>query len=70
MTPKLTPDGYAQTKAKLESLEQRLADLESRTDLKPLHLAELRRSYKTMIRQYRREMKLYEAGRGQEAEKR
>jgi len=70
MTPKLTPDGYAQTKAKLESLERRLADLELRTDLKPLHLAELRRSYKTMIRQYRREMKLYEAGRGQEAEKR
>ncbi len=70
MTPKLTPDGYAQTKAKLESLERRLADLESRTDLKPLHLAEVRRSYQTMIRQYLREMKLYEAGRGQEAEKR
>jgi hypothetical protein len=70
MTPKLTPDGYAQTKAKLEGLERRLADLESRTDLKPLHLAEVRRSYETMIRQYRREMKLDEADRGQEAEKR
>ena len=70
MTPKLTPDGYAQTKAKLESLERRLADLASRTDLKPLHLAEVRRSYGTMIRQYRREMNLYEAGRGQGAEKR
>jgi len=70
MTPKLTPDGYAQTKAKLESLERRLADLELRTNLKPLHVAEVRRSYKTVIRQYRREIKLYEAGRGQEAEKR
>jgi hypothetical protein len=70
MTAKLTPDGYAQTKAKLENLERRLAELESRTDLKPLHLAEVRHSYKTMIRQYRREMKLYEAGRGQESEKR
>jgi hypothetical protein len=70
MTPKLTTDGYAQTKAKLESLERRLADFESRTDLKPLHRAEVQRSYETMIRQYRREMKLYEAGRGQEAEAR
>jgi hypothetical protein len=70
MTPKLTPDGYAQTKAKLERLERRLAELEGRTDLQPSHLAEVRRSYQTTIRQYRREMKLYEAGRGQEAEKR
>jgi hypothetical protein len=69
MTPMLTPEGYAQTKSKLENLERRLADLESRTDLKPLHLGEVRRSYKSMIRQYRREMKLYEAGRCQESEK-
>jgi hypothetical protein len=70
MTTKLTPDGCIQTKAKLENLERRLADLESRTDLKPLHLADVRQSYKDMIRQYRREITLDEAGRGQEAEKR
>jgi hypothetical protein len=69
MTPRLTDGGYAQTKAKLENLERRLADLESRADLKPLHLAQVRRSYKSMIRQYRREIKLYEAEKGQESEK-
>jgi hypothetical protein len=69
MIPRLTPGGYAQTKVKLEGLERRLADLEARTDLTPLHLAEVRRSYKTMIRQYRREMKLYEAEQCQESEK-
>jgi hypothetical protein len=61
MTTKLTPEGYDQTKTKLENLERRLADLESRTDLDPMHLADVRRSYKTMMRQYRREMMLYEA---------
>ena len=65
MTHYLTPEGYAQTKAKLESLQRRLADLETRTDLKPLHLAGVRGSYKTMIRQYRGELKLYEAERCQ-----
>jgi len=63
MIPRLTPGGYAQTKAKLESLVHRLANLESRVDLKPLHLAEVRRSYQSMIRQYRRELELYEAER-------
>jgi BMFP domain-containing protein YqiC len=52
MTHNLTSEGYAQTKAKLENLQRRLADLETRTDLKPLYLAGVRRSYKTMIRQY------------------
>lgn len=61
MTPHLTPAGYSQTKAKLAGLEKRLADVEKRTDLTPLHLAEVRRSYKRMIRRYRREIKLYEA---------
>jgi len=69
MIPRLTPGGYAQTKTKLENLERRLAGLESRADLKPLHLAEVRRSYKSMIRKYRREMKLYEVERCQESEK-
>ena len=69
MIPRLSPGGYAQTKAKLENLERRLADLLSRTDLKPPHLAEVRRSYESMIRKYRRELKLYEAERCQESEK-
>jgi hypothetical protein len=67
--PRLTPGGYAQTKAKLENLEHRLADVEARSDLKPMHLAEVRRSYRSMIRQYRREMKLYEAERCHDSEK-
>lgn len=69
MTNKLTPEGYAQTKTKLENLERRLADLQSRTDLTPPHLADVRRSYTSMIRQYRREIVLYEAEQSQQAEK-
>jgi hypothetical protein len=69
MTPRLTPGGYAQTKTKLENLERRLADLESRTGLNPVHRAEARRSYDSMIRQYRREMRLYEVERCHESEK-
>jgi len=69
MTPRLTPGGYAQTKAKLKNVEHRLVSLESRTDLNPLHLAEVRRSYESMIRKYRREISLYEVERCQESEK-
>jgi hypothetical protein len=61
MTPILSRAGYEQTKAKCADLEERLAGLARRTDLSPLHLAEVRRSYQTMIRKYRRELKLYEA---------
>ena len=61
MIPHLTPGGYAQTKTKLENLERRLTDLEARTDLSPLRRLEVRRLYESMIRQYRREMRLYEA---------
>ena len=71
MTPLLTLAGYVQTKAKLRDLEKRLAELEDRTDLKPSHLEEVRRSYERMIRQYRREINLYEAkpsGQGNKAE--
>ena len=61
MTPRLTPAGYSQTKAKLAALEKRLADVEERTDLSPCHATEVRRSYAGITRQYRREIKLYEA---------
>lgn len=61
MTETLTPEGYEQTKTKLVSLEQRLAALEKRSDLAPEHLASVRQSYKMMMREYLREIKLYEA---------
>jgi hypothetical protein len=61
MTEALTPEGYEQTKEKLADLERRLGEMEKRTDLDPEHLASVRRSYRTMMRQYLREIKLYEA---------
>ena len=61
MSADLDEVGYQQTKLKLKSLEQRLNSLEGRTDLDPAHLAETRRSYQEMMRQYAREIKLYEA---------
>ena len=61
MTEYLTPQGYEQTKAKLGNLERRLAQIEARTDLSPLHREQVVRSYREMMQQYRREIKLYEA---------
>jgi hypothetical protein len=57
----LTAEGYEQTKAKLHDLETRLAMIEQRNDLDPAHLASVRRSYKMMMREYLKEIKLYEA---------
>jgi F0F1-type ATP synthase membrane subunit b/b' len=61
MTESLTDAGYQQTKDKLARLQQRLAQLERRTDLTTQHHSEARRSYQEMISQYIREIKLYEA---------
>jgi polyhydroxyalkanoate synthesis regulator phasin len=61
MSTVLTQEGYEQTKRKLSRLEKRLADLDDRKDVSELHLAESRQSYSDMIRQYRREIKEYEA---------
>ena len=61
MTHKLNSAGYAQTKAKLASIEQRLERLVSRKDLSSQHQREAKRSCEQMISQYRREIKLYEA---------
>jgi hypothetical protein len=61
MTTRLTAAGYAGTKKKLAQLEARLETLLQRTDLEPLHRAEVERSYRDMIRQYRHDIKLYEA---------
>jgi hypothetical protein len=64
MRETLTPEGYQQTKEKLADLERRLGEIEKRTDLKPDHLASVRRSYKMIMREYLQEIKLYEAKHG------
>jgi hypothetical protein len=61
MTEMLTPEGYEQTKEKLADLERRLGEIDKRTDLDPEHLASVRRSYRTVMRELLREIKLYEA---------
>jgi hypothetical protein len=52
---------YLLAKEKLAQLEARLAALNARTDLNPVHRAEVKRSYEEMIRQYRHDLKLFEA---------
>jgi hypothetical protein len=61
MTEILTAAGYERTKEKLHDLETRLAEIEKRTDLDPEHLASVRRSYRMMMREFLRDIKLYEA---------
>jgi hypothetical protein len=61
MTSPLTDAGYLQTREKLAQMEERLAALQRRADLHPSHRAAAERSYRDMIRQYRRDLKLYEA---------
>jgi hypothetical protein len=61
MTTPSTHEGYLQTKDKLTRMETRLAELARRSDLDPAHKAEVERSYHEMMRQYRRDLKLYEA---------
>jgi hypothetical protein len=46
---------------KLANMEARLAALRSRGDLTSIHKQEVERSYLDMLRQYRRDIKLYEA---------
>jgi hypothetical protein len=61
MTPELDEAGYLQTKSKLADLLDRRSRIAPRTDLSPAHRGEVVRSSDRMIRQYRREIKLYEA---------
>jgi hypothetical protein len=68
MIEALTAEGYEQTKAKLRDLEFRLAEIEKRTDLRPRHRESVRRSYKMMMREFLREMKLYELKQGKKEE--
>lgn len=53
--------GYRNTIEKLAGLKIRLAEIKARTDLVPLHRELVIRSYHDMMRQYAREIKLYEA---------
>ncbi len=66
MTEILTTEGYEQTKEKLRDLETRLEQMEKRTDLDREHLASVRRSYKMMMREFLRDIKLYEAKQGKQ----
>ncbi len=60
MRETLTADGYEQTKDKLARLEQRLAEIEKRTDLGVEHFASVRRSYGMMMREYLQDITLFE----------
>ena len=61
MTANLSETGYLQTKRKLANLQRRLADIEAKTGAPPKHRAKVVRSYREMMQQYLREIKLYEA---------
>jgi len=65
MNEKLTTDGYEQTRRKLHRLEQRLAQIEERSDLSSTHRARVIQSYGEMMKQYLREIKLYGASHSQ-----
>ena len=61
MNEELTAEGYEQTRENLRNLQQRLAEIESRADLPSARRATVARSYHLMMRQYLREIKLYES---------
>ena len=60
MVARLSRQGYEQTKAKLANLEGRLAEIERREDLSAAQRREVQRSYREMMQQYCREIKVYE----------
>jgi hypothetical protein len=64
MTEPLTQAGYLSTKKKLANMEARLTALRARTDLDPAYRSGVERSYLDMMRQYLRELQLYEAAQG------
>lgn len=64
MTEPLTEKGYQSTKEKLAHMRARLAALQARTDLHSMHRAAVEHSYHNMMRQYLRDIKLYEAAHG------
>ena len=66
MSEILTTEAYEQAKTKLRDLETRLAALNQRVNLKPAHQASVRRSYTMMMREFLRNIKLYEANHGKQ----
>jgi hypothetical protein len=60
MNERLIADEYEQTKEKLRDLETRLAAIEKRTDITPSHKESVRRSYRMIMRELLRDIKLYE----------
>lgn len=68
MTELLTETGYQLTKQKLANMKARLAALLASADLHPLHRAAVEKSYRDMMRQYLRDIKLYEAAHGTQPE--
>lgn len=66
MTEPLTTEGYEHTLEKLRDLKSRLAEIDGRTDLTPSHRVSVRQSYNMMIREYMKDIKLYEARRARE----
>jgi hypothetical protein len=61
MNELLTTEGYELTKGKLRDLQNRLAEIEKRTDLDAKRLTSIRRSYTMMMREFLQDIKLYEA---------
>jgi hypothetical protein len=61
MTEPLSHAGYLSVKKKLANMQSRLTALRARTDLEPAHRAAVERSYLDMMRQYLRDVQLYEA---------
>lgn len=61
MTAILSELGYQQTKQKLADLQTRLTRIEQESGVSPEHRARTVKSYREMMQQYQREIKLYEA---------
>lgn len=61
MTKPLSHAGYLSARKKLANMESRLTALRARTDLDPPHRSAVERSYLDMMRQYLRDVQLYEA---------
>jgi hypothetical protein len=60
MTEPPAPSGYEQTKAELENLERRLAEIQADEDLPYAQREQMIRSCREMIQKYRPKIKLYE----------
>jgi hypothetical protein len=61
MTAILSELGYQQTKQKLADLQMRLTMIEQEPAMSQEHRARVVKSYRVMMQQYQREIKLYEA---------